>query len=131
MKKLISTERVLLKGLALLFVTILIAGGCKKTTYDMPGTSSGGNPPSAGPGTNEVFIQGLAFDPATITVPVNTAITWKNKDSMGHTVTSDAGAFASGTLGLNGTYSHTFTTAGTYPYHCALHTYMTAVVIVN
>lgn len=80
---------------------------------------------------NEVFIQGMAFNPATITVAANTTITWTNKDAVAHTVTSDTGLFDSGTILTNGTYSYTFSTAGTYPYHCTSHSSMTATVKVS
>lgn len=92
----------------------------------------GGGPGApTGPDANEVFIQGNGFSPSTRTVAANTTITWTNKDSTPHTVTSDIGAFDSGTINTNGTFSHTFTTAGTYSYHCTIHTSMTASVIAN
>lgn len=37
----------------------------------------------------------------------------------------------SGTLGNGGVYSHTFATAGTYPYHCEIHGGMTGTVQVG
>jgi plastocyanin len=85
----------------------------------------------AGPGANEVFIQGMAFNPVTITVSAGTTITWTNKDGVSHTVTSDTALFDSGTIASNGTYSHTFSTAGTFAYHCSIHTDMMATVVVN
>ncbi len=86
---------------------------------------------SGGPLLNEVFIQSMTFNPGTITVAANTTITWTNKDAVAHTVTSNSGLFDSGNIGNNGTYSHLFTTAGTYPYFCTIHPSMTATVIVN
>jgi plastocyanin len=87
---------------------------------------------TADPGLNEVFIQNSAFSPTTITVAANTAITWTNNDGMSHTVTSDTGnELNSGNIPANGTWSHTFTAAGTYPYHCTIHPTMTAIVVVN
>lgn len=103
-------------------MTLLIVSGisgCKKETS------------SPSPGANEVFIQNYAFNPSTITVPVNTTITWTNKDPVNHTVTSDNGLFDSGAIQSKGIYSRQFTTAGTYPYHCSIHTYMTGNVIVQ
>ena len=84
-------------------------------------------------GTSEVDINiaSRAFSPATITVPVNTTVTWTNNDGMAHTVTSDTGLFDSGTFGAGGTYSYQFTTAGTYNYHCTLHPDMIATIIVQ
>jgi plastocyanin len=84
------------------------------------------------PGLNEVFIQNSAFNPSTITVLANTAITWTNNDGMPHTVTSDTGnELNSGNIPANGTWSHTFTAAGTYLYHCTIHPAMKATVKVN
>ena len=83
-------------------------------------------------GANEVFIQGMAFSPATLTVAAGTTVKWTNKDGYAHTVTSDtAGLFNSGNISSGGTYSFTFLTAGTYSYHCSIHLSMTAKIIVN
>jgi plastocyanin len=120
MKTLIVSKSRILISIAILFTIFSISVSCKKTT-DTQGT----------PGTNEVFIQGMAFDPGTITVAANTTITWTNKDGVAHTVTSNTGLFDSGTINPNATYSHLFATAGTYPYHCTIHPSMTASVVVN
>jgi plastocyanin len=85
----------------------------------------------AAQGADEVWIEGSAFNPVTITITANTTVKWTNKDGMAHTVTSDTGDFDSGNLDANATYSHTFTTTGTFPYHCSYHSLMLATVIVN
>jgi plastocyanin len=97
-----------------------ITSSCTKTPA--PGT----------PGPNEVFIQGSAFSPSTITVSAGTTITWTNNDAVAHTVTSDTpGSFSSGSIGSGSTWSHLFNIAGAFPYHCSIHTSMTASVTVN
>ncbi|HSX29243.1 MAG TPA: cupredoxin family copper-binding protein [Candidatus Saccharimonadales bacterium] len=84
---------------------------------------------------NAVAIQDFAFSPATLTVKKGTTVTWTNKDSASHTVTSDDDATGekldSKVLGNGDSYSMTFTATGTYGYHCALHPNMTAKVIVT
>jgi plastocyanin len=95
----------------------------------LPGCSKSNN--SSAPGANEVFIESFAFNPSTITVSVNTTITWTNKDAVAHTVTSDSPSFDSNNINTNQTYTHQFTVAGTYPYHCSLHPTMLAKVIVQ
>ncbi len=85
----------------------------------------------AGQTLHDVNIQNFAFSPASLTVPVNTTVTWTNKDASMHTVTSDTGLFNSTDLATNATFSFKFTTAGTYTYHCAIHTYMTGTIIVQ
>ena len=117
MKKLVSSTIKLLTGIAFLLVVFSISNSCTKK--------------SDSPGLNEVLIQDMAFNPGTITIDVNTTITWNNKDGIAHTVTSNTGVFDSGTINANGTYSRLFSTTGTFPYHCSLHPSMIATVIVN
>jgi plastocyanin len=83
------------------------------------------------PGSNNVYLQNIAFSPATITVAVNTTVIWTNKDGVSHTVTSDNSSFDSGIIANNGTFSHQFTIAGTFPYHCKIHSMMIGGVIVK
>ena len=90
------------------------------------------NPPVNGnPPTNEVYINGSAFTPATLTIAMGTTIKWTNKNAANQTVTSDTGLFDSGVIKPNGTYSYTFSTAGTYNYHSTNSPSMTATVVVN
>jgi len=92
---------------------------------------------SAAAGTNSgataqaVNISGFAFDPPTLTVPVGTTVTWTNNDSTTHTVTADDGSFDSGNVDPGGTFSFTFSTAGTINYHCKIHPNMTASITVQ
>jgi plastocyanin len=112
----------------LLLSVFVISNSCNK---DNSYGNSGGDG-SKGPGANEIFIQNMAFNPGTITVTVNTTITWTNKDGIDHTVTSNtADLFDSGIIKSNGTYSYTFTSTGTYSYHCTIHPTMTGTVQVN
>lgn len=80
---------------------------------------------------NEVTIQGMAFSPQTLTVPVNTTVKWTNNDGISHTVTSDTALFDSGTISSGDTYSFKFTSTGTFNYHCKIHPGMTATIIVQ
>lgn len=132
MKKLINSKNRILTGVILLFAILMFSDSCSKSSaYNTPTGSTGGTGATGGPGTNEVFIQGMAFNPGTITVTAGTTVTWTNKDAVTHTVTSTTNLFDSGSLGTNGTFSHTFATAGTFPYICKIHPYMTGSVTVN
>ena len=133
MKNLNSTKNRFLAVISLLFATIMILNSCNKSSYNsMTGTgNTGGAGGSGGPGANEVFIQGMAFNPATIAVTAGTTITWTNKDAVAHTVTSNPALFNSGSIASNGTFSYTFATAGTFSYYCTIHPTMTASVKVN
>ena len=85
----------------------------------------------AGQTAHDVIIQNFAFNPSSLTVPVNTSVTWTNMDASAHTVTSDTGLFNSGDLVNHGSFTYKFTIAGTYAYHCSIHTYMTATITVQ
>jgi len=78
----------------------------------------------------------FAFSPATLTIKSGTPVTWKNMTTVGHTATIDDGkTFDSGTSNpiapQTGTFSFTFTTPGTYAYHCEIHPFMKAKIIVQ
>jgi len=69
-----------------------------------------------------VTIQDFTFSPASATIKVGQTVSWTNHGPSNHTTTSDAGAWDSATLSASGgTFSKTFNTAGTYPYHCKIH----------
>ena len=80
---------------------------------------------------NSITIANFAFAPASLTVKVGTKVTWTNNDSATHTVTALQGAFDSGSLPTGQSFSFTFTKAGTYNYHCAIHSSMTATIVVQ
>ena len=131
MKKLTGSKNRMLFGIIVLFAIFSITGSCKKANYTSDMGNGNGSGGSGGPGPYEVWIQGMAFNPSTITVSAGTTIIWINKDAVAHTVTSNTGVFDSGSVSFNGTYSRLFSTVGTFPYHCTIHPSMTATVIVN
>lgn len=86
-----------------------------------------------------------AYSPNPANVTVGQTVVWTNDDTILHTVTSGNGSgdpkmgkeFDSGLTGSNvlktkgSTFSHTFTTPGTYPYFCEVHPTMVGKVIVT
>jgi plastocyanin len=78
-----------------------------------------------------VTIVDFAFQPAFVAVSAGSTVSWFNAGGAPHTVTSDTGAFDSGTLGPGGSFSVTFSTPGTYTYHCAIHPSMVGTVQVS
>jgi plastocyanin len=83
------------------------------------------------PNSVVVEIRDFAFVPATLAVHPGTTVTWKNFDDEPHSVVSDAGAFRSGALDTNESFSYTFSKAGTFRFVCSLHSHMTGVVRVE
>jgi len=70
-------------------------------------------------------------NPFTISLASQTAVQWGNADGTTHTVTADGGTFSSGNISSGSTFSHTFTTAGTFTYHCSIHPTMVGRIVVN
>jgi len=81
--------------------------------------------------SQSVDISGFAFNSADLQISAGTTVTWTNEDSANHTVTSDNGTFDSGQLAQGDTYSFTFSSPGTYTYHCENHPNMTASITVS
>jgi plastocyanin len=72
-----------------------------------------------------------AFSPASLTIKHGVALTVTNTTAAPHTVTADNGAFDSGTVNPGSTTTMMFSNPGSYPFHCAIHTYMTGTITVT
>lgn len=95
----------------------VVACGDSNSPY---GGGGGGCTPTA----TQVCMAGTTFNPTTLTVSAGTQVTWKNGSTAIHTVNSATGSpttYSSGDVTTNGTFSHTFSAAGTYPYYCLHH----------
>jgi plastocyanin len=76
---------------------------------------------SAGkPATHRVVIDGLKYEPETLTVRRGDTIVWTNKDPFPHTVTA-AGKFDSHDIAADASWKYVARTAGEYTYICTLH----------
>jgi plastocyanin len=95
------------------------------------GTTASATAPAAPVAGDAVSIDNFAFVPATLTVRVGSTVTWTNHDEEPHTVAASDGSFHSPGMGSQGTYSHTFPTAGKFDYICSIHPYMHATVVVT
>ena len=78
-----------------------------------------------------VAISGFSFSPGTITVSVGDSVTWTNSDAQAHTATADDSSFDTGAISNGASKSVTFANAGTFAYHCSIHTQMTGTVVVE
>jgi plastocyanin len=81
--------------------------------------------------TSAVNIQNSAFAPATTPIKVGDTVTWTNRDAFSHTSTSDTGAWDTGVIAAGASRSFTFTSAGTFAYHCSIHSFMKGTVTVQ
>ena len=130
------TDRRVVGTAAIVLVAALAFGGCgsSTTTAGPPTTPSASETPgstSVPAATVTVTIDNFAFSPATLDVAAGTTVTWTNKQDVTHTVTADDGSFDSGNIASGDTFSHTFDSAGTIAYHCAIHPTMKASIVVT
>jgi plastocyanin len=79
----------------------------------------------------EVRVDNFTFGPDALTVPVNSTVTWVNKDDLPHVIASTDGVFKSKALDTDDKYSYTFTKAGTYAYFCSIHPKMVGKIVVQ
>jgi len=81
------------------------------------------------PSSVTLEIKSWGFNPDVVTLLKGSTATWTNKDSATHTVTGSG--FDSGDIASGKSWSHTFSTAGTFEYSCKHHPSMTAKVIIT
>ncbi len=81
--------------------------------------------------TNECYL------PYSLEIWVGDTVSWSNDDTAAHTVTAGSsadgpsGVFDSSLFMAGNTFEFTFDNAGTYPYFCMVHPWMTGEIIVN
>ena len=114
-KKIIYLSLIVLAGISLTF-------GCSSNKAKV-------TPEQTTPAAN-VSIQNFAFSPASVSIKVGQSVMWTNKDTAPHTATELSSVFDSGTLATNKSFSFTFHTAGTYTYHCLVHSMMANATVV-
>src|ERR1700745_11454 len=77
-----------------------------------------------------ISIINFAFTPNDVSINVNDSITWTWVGSP-HTTTSDTGLWDSGVFGAGHTFTRAFTSAGSFPFHCTVHPFMTGTINVQ
>jgi len=80
-----------------------------------------------------VAVQGSAFSPQQVDISAGGTVTWTFQDQIDHNVTfTTSGSPANtGNLSSGATAQRTFPTAGTYDYHCTIHSTMNGTVVVH
>jgi plastocyanin len=71
------------------------------------------------------------FSPSPLAVLPGETVDWNNISERTHTVTADDGSFESGDLDPAASFSVTFSSAGTFAYHCRKHPGMTGEIDVE
>ena len=125
----------MIKRLTTASFAVLVAvalAACSGSSGSAAPTSATSQAPAApAGGATDVAIQDFAFTPAATTAAAGGKVTWTNNDTTAHTVTFDDGSADSGNLDPGSTFDHTFATAGTFAYHCTIHSQMKGTVTVT
>ncbi len=80
----------------------------------------------------KVDISATGFSPATVTIKKGQTVVWTNTDTAKHTVMADdKNGPHSPELTRGSSYTDTFATTGTFPYHCSLHPTMRGTITVT
>jgi len=126
-------KNILFATISSLLIAAILFFACSKGGYssNSGGGSGGGTGGGGGTTSNIIYMKGSAFSNPSLTVVTGTTVTWMNDDNMTHTVTSDNGVFNSGNMAPGSSYSYTFSAAGTFNYHCIIHSGMTGSVTVS
>jgi plastocyanin len=72
-----------------------------------------------------------AFRPRNLAIVRGTVVRWVNRGDRSHTTTSNRDVWDSGTLSPGDTFRRRFRRAGTFRYHCTIHTGMTGTITVT
>jgi len=125
-KQFSNAALIVLFTMAIIGITVI---ACSKSSGN--GYGNGGNNGGGDNNGSSVSIAGFAFSVSSLAVKQGTTVKWTNNDATTHTVTADDGSFDSDNIAPGGTFSHTFSSQGTFAYHCKIHSSMTAKVVVS
>ena len=115
-----------------LYFTAGIAGSGNVGDHGLFGSiaTAPASPPS-GSQTAAANISNFSFVPPMLGITAGTQVQWTNQDTAVHTVVADDASFQSSGLQRNATFSQTFSTPGTYSYHCSIHPFMKGTIVVR
>jgi len=83
------------------------------------------------PGDVAVNVKDFAFEPTEISAKVGQVIAFTNTGAAPHTATLDDGSCATPNINAGAADGLTFSAAGSYPFHCAIHTQMKGTITVT
>ncbi len=110
---------------------VMACGGASDGSVTTPTVNPGTSNPSSS--ANLIGVADNSFSPGTVTVSAGTTVTWQWTPCSGsggyggygacvaHNVTFDDGTNIASPVQDSGSFNRTFSTPGTYKYHCVIH----------
>jgi len=132
-----------LQYLSVSLIFLFVTGCAQQVPTRQQAAQSGNTAPATAGGENAanppqqnqriISILNYVFDPAIVTIKTGTTVRWVNNDPVSHKIVSVANppVFSSDNISQGGSYSFTFTTAGTFGYFCQIHPMMKGSIVVT
>jgi plastocyanin len=120
-----------LARLAIGTIAIVALAGCSSgATTSTSGAAASGCTKSTATGTVAAGIVDFDFAPTAIAAKVGDVIAWTNNGAAQHNPTLDDGSCQTDAINAGATGSLTFSKAGTFPFHCAIHPAMKGTITI-
>ncbi|MFN8215572.1 MAG: cupredoxin family copper-binding protein [Solirubrobacterales bacterium] len=123
----IAALALMVVALAGLRATVASAGAQPRPTPNGAAARPGAEARRAG---GQVEIENFAYKPGTLRISTGTRVLFVNRDSVTHTVTR-SGGFDSGRLSPGESFAFRFKRAGTFRFHCKIHSFMHGKIVVG
>jgi plastocyanin len=107
------------------------AAASQKKAVATPTAKTSAPARSPKPKTYSVTVDATRFQPEVLNIKQGDVVVCVNKDFFAHTATSKAGGWDSGSFASGGSWTHTFTKRGEFPYICTLHPTMKGTIRVK
>jgi plastocyanin len=122
-------------SIRIVYATLLLAAsvacGSSSPSTPTPTPAPSGSSATASIVAGSATLTSTAYSPNPVTVAIGGTVTWVNNDVVAHTSTANGGAWNSGSIAPGGRFAMTYPTAGSFPYHCAIHPGMIGTVTVQ
>jgi plastocyanin len=125
------------------FMTLALAACGGSSASTAPSTAASAAPPAsapaaaaaceetADPGDVAVNVKDFAFEPTAISAKVGQVVAFTNTGAAPHTATLDDGSCTTPNIAAGAADGLTFSVAGSYPFHCAIHSQMKGTITVT
>ena len=123
--------RVWRRPLAVVSVALLLCSGVTGCGKESGAGGDSASTSAPKPVTHTVTMEGTAFDPAELTIHPGDTVIWVNKDLFPHTATATSGAFSSGSIAVDASWSYVAGRKGVFPYSCTFHPMMRGTIRVE